>query len=166
MDDFFLIAKKKFKSRLLMGTSRYPNYQVMLESLKIAKTEIVTVAIRRISLKKYNENIVDILKKKYFILPNTAGCYTVKEAVLTAELAREALKTNFVKLEVIGNDEDLLPDTENLIPAAKELVKKKFNVLPYCTDDPLVCKKLEDIGCADKCNQYPKISFTRIDGNM
>ena len=148
MDDFFLIAKKKFKSRLLMGTSRYPNYQVMLESLKIAKTEIVTVAIRRISLKKYNENIVDILKKKYFILPNTAGCYTVKEAVLTAELAREALKTNFVKLEVIGNDEDLLPDTENLIPAAKELVKKKFNVLPYCTDDPLVCKKLEDIGCA------------------
>ena len=86
--------------------------------------------------------------EKYFILPNTAGCYTVKEAVLTAELAREALKTNFVKLEVIWNEDDLLPDIENLLPAARELVKKKFNVLPYCNDDPVVCKKLEDIGCS------------------
>ena len=148
MKDFFSIGNKKFKSRLFMGTSRYPNHQIMLESLHAGRTEVVTVAIRRISLKKYNENIIDILKKKYFILPNTAGCYTVKEAVLTAELAREALKTNFVKLEVIGNDEDLLPDVENLIPAAKELVKKKFNVLPYCNDDPIVCKKLEDVGCS------------------
>ena len=148
MMDLLTIANKKFKSRLFMGTSRYPNHQIMLESLHAGRTEVVTVAIRRISLKKYNENIIDILKKKYFILPNTAGCYTVKEAVLTAELAREALKTNFVKLEVIGNDEDLLPDVENLIPAAKELVKKKFNVLPYCSDDPIVCKKLEDVGCS------------------
>ena len=148
MMDLLTIANKKFKSRLFMGTSRYPNYQIMLESLNAARTEVVTVAIRRISLKKYNENIIDILKKKYFILPNTAGCYTIKEAVLTAELAREALKTNFVKLEVIGNDEDLLPDVENLILAAKELVKKNFNVLPYCNDDPIVCKKLEDVGCS------------------
>jgi thiazole synthase len=148
MKNFLSIGNKKFKSRLFMGTSKYPNHQIMLESLSAAKTEVVTVAIRRISLKKYNENIIDILKKKYFILPNTAGCFTIKEAILTAELAREALDTNFVKLEVIGNDEDLLPDVENLIPAAKELVKKKFNVLPYCNDDPLVCKKLEDIGCS------------------
>ena len=148
MKDFLSIENKKFKSRLFMGTSRYPNHQIMLESLHAGRTEVVTVAIRRISLKKYNENIIDLLKKKYFILPNTAGCYTVKEAVLTAELAREALKTNFVKLEVIGNDEDLLPDVENLIPAAKELVKKKFVVLPYCNDDPIICKKLEDIGCS------------------
>ena len=148
MNDHLVIANKKFKSRLFMGTSRYPNHQVMLESFNAGRTEVVTVAIRRISLKKYNENIIDILKKKYFILPNTAGCFTVKEAVLTAELAREALKTNFVKLEVIGNDEDLMPDVENLIPAAKELVKKKFNVLPYCNDDPLVCRKLEDVGCS------------------
>ena len=148
MKNFLSIGNKKFKSRLFMGTSRYPNHQVMLESLNAARTEVVTVAIRRISLKKYNQNLIDILKKKYFILPNTAGCYTIKEAVLTAELAREALKTNFVKLEVIGNDEDLLPDVENLIPAAKELVKKKFNVLPYCNDDPIVCKKLEDVGCS------------------
>ena len=126
MENFLSIGNKKFKSRLFMGTSMYPNHQVMLESLNAGRTEVVTVAIRRISLKKYNENIIDILKKKYFILPNTAGCYTIKEAVLTAELAREALKTNFIKLEVIGNDEDLLPDVENLIPAAKELVKKKF----------------------------------------
>ena len=148
MKNFLSIGNKKFKSRLFMGTSRYPNHQVMLESLNAARTEVVTVAIRRISLKKYNESIIDILKKKYFILPNTAGCYTIKEAVLTAELAREALKTNFVKLEVIGNDEDLLPDVENLILAAKELVKKNFNVLPYCNDDPIVCKKLEDVGCS------------------
>jgi len=148
MKNFLSIGNKKFKSRLFMGTSKYPNHQIMLESLQAGKTEVVTVAIRRISLQKYNENIIDVLKKKYFILPNTAGCYTVKEAVLTAELAREALKTNFVKLEVIGNEEDLLPDVENLIPAAKELVKKKFVVLPYCNDDPVVCKKLEDIGCS------------------
>ena len=148
MNDHLVIANKKFKSRLFMGSSRYPNYQIMLNSLNASRTEVVTVAIRRVSLKKYNENIIDILKKKYFILPNTAGCFTVKEAVLTAELAREALKTNFVKLEVIGNDEDLMPDVENLVPAAKELVKKKFNVLPYCNDDPLVCRKLEDVGCS------------------
>tara|TARA_B100000029_G_scaffold516318_1_gene628650 strand:- start:3763 stop:4542 length:780 start_codon:yes stop_codon:yes gene_type:complete len=148
MKDILKIANKEFKSRLFMGSSRYPNHQIMLDALKASNTEVVTVAIRRISLKKYNENIIDILKKKYFILPNTAGCFTVKEAVLTAELARESLKTNFVKLEVIGNEEDLLPDIENLIPAAKELVKKKFIVLPYCTDDPIVCKKLEDVGCA------------------
>jgi len=117
MKNFLSIGNKKFKSRLFMGTSRYPNHQVMLESLNAGRTEVVTVAIRRISLKKYNENIIDILKKKYFILPNTAGCYTIKEAVLTAELAREALKTNFVKLEVIGNDEDLL-EKINRISAA------------------------------------------------
>jgi len=146
--DFLSIGKKKFKSRLFMGTSKYPNQQVLLESLKASNTEIVTVAIRRISLKKYDENILDILKKDFFIIPNTAGCYTVKEAVLTAKLAREALQTNFVKLEVIANDENLLPDTENLIPAAKELVKDNFIVLPYCSDDPIVCKKLQDIGCA------------------
>ena len=148
MNDFLSIKKKKFKSRLFMGTSKYPNQQVLLESLKASNTEIVTVAIRRISLKKYDENILDILKKDFFIIPNTAGCYTVKEAVLTAKLAREALQTNFVKLEVIANDENLLPDTENLIPAAKELVKDNFIVLPYCSDDPIVCKKLQDIGCA------------------
>ena len=131
-----------------MGTSKYPNQQVLLESLKASNTEVVTVAIRRISLKKHDENILDILKKDFFIIPNTAGCYTVKEAVLTAKLAREALQTNFVKLEVIANDENLLPDTENLIPAAKELVKDNFIVLPYCSDDPIVCKKLQDVGCA------------------
>ena len=148
MNDLLSIEKKKFKSRLFMGTSKYPNYEILLKALKVSGTEAVTVAIRRISLKKNDENILDILKKDYFIIPNTAGCYTVKEAVLTAKLAREALETNFVKLEVIGDDENLLPDVENLIPAAKELVNNNFVVLPYCNDDPIVCKKLEDIGCA------------------
>ena len=148
MNDLLSIEKKKFKSRLFMGTSKYPNYEILLKALKVSGTEAVTVSIRRISLKKNDENILDILKKDYFIIPNTAGCYTVKEAVLTAKLAREALETNFVKLEVIGDDENLLPDVENLIPAAKELVNNNFVVLPYCNDDPIVCKKLEDIGCA------------------
>ena len=148
MNDLLSIEKKKFKSRLFMGTSKYPNYEILLKALKVSGTEAVTVAIRRISLKKNDENILDILKKDYFIIPNTAGCYTVKEAVLTAKLAREALETYFVKLDVIGDDENLLPDVENLIPAAKELVNNNFVVLPYCNDDPIVCKKLEDIGCA------------------
>ena len=129
MNDLLSIEKKKFKSRLFMGTSKYPNYEILLKALKVSGTEAVTVAIRRISLKKNDENILDILKKDYFIIPNTAGCYTVKEAVLTAKLAREALETNFVKLEVIGDDENLLPDVENLIPAAKELVNNNFVVL-------------------------------------
>ena len=148
MKDLLEIGSKKFTSRLFLGTSKYPNQQVLIDSLNASGTEVVTVAIRRISLKKYKESIVDILKKKFFLLPNTAGCYTVKEAVLTAQLARDALETNFIKLEVIADEETLLPDVENLIPAAQKLVKEKFIVLPYCNDDPIICKKLEDVGCS------------------
>lgn len=136
-------------SRLIVGTARYPSLQVMLDALKASGTEMVTVALRRVSLDGGPENLYQILKEQgYHILPNTAGCYTVKEAVLTAELAREALGTSLIKLELIADDETLLPDTEQLLEAARILVRKGFQVLPYTNDDPVTAKKLEDIGCA------------------
>ncbi len=145
------IAGQKFKSRLILGTSRYPNPKVMLEALEESGTEMVTVSIRRLNLKGGNgqENFLDLIdRRKYFILPNTAGCYTAKEAVLTAQLAREALQTNWVKLEVIGDDETLFPDVPELLKAAEELITDGFTVLPYCNDDPITCKKLADMGCS------------------
>jgi thiazole synthase len=142
------IAGKSFQSRLLIGTSRYPNQQVMLDALDASGAEIVTVSVRRVSLASGGEGLFDLLRGKCTFLPNTAGCYTAKDAVLTAELAREALETNWVKLEVIGDDQTLFPDVEQLLLAAGELVKKGFVVLPYCNDDPITCRKLEDLGCA------------------
>ncbi|BAJ50864.1 thiamine biosynthesis protein ThiG [Candidatus Caldarchaeum subterraneum] len=120
---------------------------MLLDALEASGAEVVTVAIRRISLAEKGYSILDFLRNKYFILPNTAGCYTAREAVLTAKLAREALGTNWVKLEVIGDDETLYPDTVQLLEAAKQLVDEGFVVLPYCNDDPVVCGKLEKIGC-------------------
>ncbi len=142
------IVGRSFRSRLMIGTSRYPNQQVMLDALKASGAEIVTVAVRRVSLESGGEGLFEVLGDDYHLLPNTAGCYTAKDAVLTAELAREALGTDWIKLEVIGDDETLFPDVEQLLPAAGELVKKGFIVLPYCNDDPVTCRKLEDIGCA------------------
>ncbi|MBM3485618.1 MAG: thiazole synthase [Alphaproteobacteria bacterium] len=142
------IAGKTFRSRLMIGTSRYPNQQVMLDAIEVSGAEIVTVAVRRVSLEAGGEGLYDRLGGRYHLLPNTAGCFTAKDAVLTAELAREALGTNWVKLEVIGDDETLFPDVEHLLRAAQDLVKAGFIVLPYCNDDPITCKKLEDIGCA------------------
>ena len=122
----------------------------MLKAIEVSEANIVTVAVRRVKLNDLSgENLYSILKRKnYTILPNTAGCYTAKDAVLTAQLAREALETDLIKLEVIGDERTLFPDVEQLIPAASELVKDGFTVLPYCNDDPITCKKLEDIGCA------------------
>lgn len=147
-DTGLTIAGKKFSSRLLIGTSRYPNQQVMLDAIEASGAEIVTVAVRRVSLESGGEGLFELLEGKYHFLPNTAGCFTAKDAVLTAELAREALQTNWVKLEVIGDEETLFPDVEQLLRAAEELVKKDFIVLPYCNDDPITCRKLQDIGCA------------------
>ncbi len=147
-DKRLTIAGKSFESRLMIGTSRYPNQQVMLDALKASGANIVTVAVRRVSLESGGEGLFDVLGDDYHLLPNTAGCYTAKDAVLTAELAREALGTDWIKLEVIGDDETLFPDVEQLLPAAEELVKKGFTVLPYCNDDPITCRKLEDLGCA------------------
>ena len=144
----FTIAGKTFSSRFLSGTSRYPNQQVMMDAIEASGAEIVTVAVRRVSQDSGGEGLYDLLGNRFHLLPNTAGCFTARDAVLTAELAREALATNWVKLEVIGDDETLFPDVEQLLRAAEELVGKGFIVLPYCNDDPITCKKLEDIGCA------------------
>lgn len=140
---------KRFSSRLLLGTAGYPDLRSLEESLKVSGTQIVTVGIRRISLASTGEEgILKILKEgNYTLLPNTAGCYTAAEAVLTARLAREALETNWIKLEVIGDSYSLFPDNEELLKAAAELVKDGFTVLPYCNDDPVICKKLEQLGC-------------------
>jgi thiazole synthase len=120
----------------------------MLDALAASGAEIVTASIRRISLKGYAESLVDLLAGRYRLLPNTAGCVTARDAVLTAELAREALETDWVKLELIGDRELLYPDVEQLLLAAEELVRKGFTVLPYCNEDPVVCRKLADVGCA------------------
>jgi thiazole synthase len=148
MSDSLNIADKTFTSRLLLGTSGYPNRQVMLDALEAGAPEIVTVSVRRISLEGYAESMVDLLGGKFHLLPNTAGCETQRDAVLTAQLAREALQTDWVKLEVIGDRETLYPDGEHLVRAAEELVADGFVVLPYCSDDPIVCQKLIDAGCA------------------
>ncbi len=144
----FEIAGQSFSSRFLIGTSQYPNQQIMMDAIEASGAEIVTVAVRRVSKDSGGEGLYDLLGKKFHLLPNTAGCFTARDAVLTAELARDALETNWVKLEVIGDDETLFPDVEQLLHAAEELVKKDFIVLPYCNDDPITCKKLQDIGCA------------------
>ena len=144
------IGDQVYSSRLLIGSSGYPNFDVMLKAIKMSEANIVTVAIRQVKLNDLSsENLYSILKEENCtVLPNTAGCYTAKDAVLTAQLAREALGTDLIKLEVIGDDQTLFPDVEQLIPAASELIKDGFTVLPYCNDDPITCKKLEDIGCA------------------
>jgi len=146
--DALVIAGRRLASRLLMGSGGYPNQQVMLDSLAAGEPGLVTVAIRRISLEGYAESVVDLLSERYALLPNTAGCATVRDAVLTAELAREALETDWVKLELIGDRETLYPDVVQLLQATEELVKKGFTVLPYCNEDPVTCRKLADAGAA------------------
>jgi thiazole synthase len=146
--DTLVIAGRRLGSRLLMGSGGYPNQQVMLDSLTAGEPGLVTVAIRRISLEGYAESVVDLLGERYALLPNTAGCATVRDAVLTAELAREALETDLVKLELIGDRETLYPDVVQLLQATEELVKKGFTVLPYCNEDPVTCRKLADAGAA------------------
>lgn len=148
MSDLLEIAGETFASRLLIGTSGYPNQQVMLDAFTASGAEIVTVSIRRISLEGYTESMIDLVSGRYRLLPNTAGCATVRDAVLTAQLAREAIETNWVKLELIGDRDTLYPDSTQLIEAAQELVKDGFTVLPYSTDDPVTCQKLADAGCA------------------
>jgi thiazole synthase len=148
MDDVFTLAGRRLGSRLLIGSSGYPNRQVMLDAIEASGAEVVTVSIRRISLEGYAESMVDLLGGRWTVLPNTAGCQTAREAVLTARLAREALDIDWVKLEVIGDRETLHPDSEELLRATAELVGDGFQVLPYCGDDPVVCRKLADAGAA------------------
>lgn len=138
-----------FSSRLLVGTGGYASPQVMLDALAAAGAELVTVSIRRTNLEGDAGGPLALLREAdYQVLPNTAGCFTAKEAVLTAQLAREALETDLIKLEVIGDDETLLPDTEQLLKAARQLTADGFTVLAYANDDPIVCRKLAGLGCA------------------
>jgi thiazole synthase len=148
MDDGFTLGGETLRSRLFVGSAGYPNQQIMLDAIGASGAEMVTVAIRRISLEGYFGSAVDLLGTDYRLLPNTAGCATVRDAVLTAQLAREALGTDWVKLELIGDRETLYPDVEQLVRAASELVADGFTVLPYCNDDPVTCRKLADVGCA------------------
>lgn len=151
-NDALTIAGRSFGSRLFLGTAGYPNQRVMLDALAASGTELATVAIRRISLDGYSESLVDVLAQasggRIHLLPNTAGCLTAREAVLTAQLSREALDTPWIKLEVIGDRDLLYPDVEELLRATEELVNDGFVVLPYCNDDPVTCRKLADLGAA------------------
>src|SRR5260370_39345718 len=144
MSDPLIIAGREFASRLFLGTAGYPNRKLMLDAIAAGGTEMVTASIRRISRAGEEESLVDLIPKHIHFLPNTAGCQTAKDAVLTAELAREALETNWVKLEVIGDRELLYPDVEELVRATQTLVAKGFVGLPYCTEDPGTCRKLAD----------------------
>ncbi len=149
MDTPLALGGKTFRSRLLVGTGKYPDYPSMVRALEASGAEIVTVAVRRVNLDRSKESLLDHLDlSKYTLLPNTAGCYTVDDAVRTCHLAREAGMSNMVKLEVLGDEKTLFPDTEGLLRGAKELVKEGFVVLPYTNDDPIMAKKLEDAGCA------------------
>jgi thiazole synthase len=146
--DALIIAGERIASRLFIGTAGYPNQQAMLAAIEASGAEIVTMSIRRASMEGYAESLIDLLGDRFRVLPNTSGCVTVKDAVLTAQLAREAVETDWVKLELIGDRETLYPDVEQLVQAAEELVRDGFTVLPYCNDDPVTCRKLADVGCA------------------
>jgi len=150
VNDKLIIAGREFTSRLMVGTGKYADFQQMVKAIEVSGAEIITVAVRRVNISDRNkESLLDHIDlKKYTLLPNTAGCYTAEDAVRTCRLAREAGLSDFVKLEVLGDDKTLFPDNEELLKAAKVLVGEGFTVLPYTSDDPIVCKKLEDIGCA------------------
>ncbi len=150
MDEMLKIGKREFNSRLIVGTGKYPSMDVMQAAHAASGAEMVTVAIRRINLDDpTGKTLLDYIdRSRYTILPNTAGCFTAKDAVLTAQLARELLETELIKLEVIGDPQTLHPDPRATLEAAERLVADGFTVLPYVGDDPIVCKQLEEIGCA------------------
>jgi thiazole synthase len=144
------IGTYTFRSRLIVGTGKYPSLETMQRAHEASGAEMVTVAIRRIALDDAGgKTMLDFIdRSRYTILPNTAGCTTAKEAILTAHLAREALGTNLIKLEVIGDGQTLYPDAAQTVVAARALVADGFVVLPYITDDPIACLHLEAAGCA------------------
>jgi thiazole synthase len=148
--DPLVIAGRSFQSRLIVGTGKYPSNPVMVQAHEASGAEMVTVAVRRVNISdRSRESLLDYIDtSRYTLLPNTAGCYTADEAVRTARLAREAGLSHWIKLEVIGDEKTLFPDNEALLEATRVLVKEGFVVLPYTTDDPVVCRKLEDAGAA------------------
>jgi len=144
------LGKQSFKSRLIVGTGKYKDFNETKLAIEESGAEIVTVAVRRVNITDRNkENLLDFIDpKRWQILPNTAGCYTADEAIRTLRLAREVGVGTMVKLEIIGDQKTLFPDVPATIEAARILVKEGFTVLPYVTDDPVACKRLEEIGCA------------------
>jgi thiazole synthase len=149
LNDPLVLAGREYRSRLIVGTGKYKDFEETRRAVEAAGAEIVTVAVRRVNITDSDrENLLDYLDpKQYTILPNTAGCTTAEEATRTARLAREAGIGTLVKLEVIGDAKTLFPDVPATLEAARILVKEGFSVLPYVTDDPIACKRLEDIGC-------------------
>jgi thiazole synthase len=148
-EDPFNLGRRTFRSRLLVGTGKYSSFALTKEALEKSEAEIVTVAVRRVNLDRSRESLLDYIDPKRFtILPNTAGCYTADDAIRAAYLGREAGLSDWVKLEVIGNEKTLFPDTEALLAATRILVKDGFTVLPYTNDDPIMARKLQDAGAA------------------
>src|SRR5258708_15985194 len=147
LTDHFEIAGHAFHSRLIIGTGKYRNYEEMKAAHRASGAEMVTVAVRRVPLDRSTESFLDHLDPALQILPNTAACYSAEEAIRTARLAREALNTEWIKLEVIGDQTTLFPDNEQTLAAARTLVKEGVIVLPYFTDDLIVAKKLLDARC-------------------
>lgn len=150
MDDVLRIGRYTFGSRLFVGTGKYRDVAQTREALEASGAEVVTVAVRRVNLEdRGHGSMMELLTAgRWTLLPNTAGCHTAEEAVRTCKLARDLLETDLVKLEVIGDPKTLYPDNEQTLEAARVLVKDGFTVLPYCVDDPIACRKLEEIGCA------------------
>ncbi len=144
------IAGVEFSSRLLVGTGKYRDFPTMAACHAATDTAMVTLALRRVDLDApAGSNILEFIDRtRIRLLPNTAGCYTPEDAITTARLARELLETEWIKLEVIGDPRTLFPDAEGTLEAARQLVKEGFVVLPYCMDDPVLCARLADIGCA------------------
>ena len=144
------IADRTFSSRLVVGTGKYPSHDVMAAAHRASGADMVTVAVRRVNLADRSQgSLLDSIDTdRMFILPNTAGCYTADEAIRTARLGREVGLSNWVKLEVIGDERTLFPDNEGLLAATRVLVREGFVVLPYTNDDPVVCRKLEEAGAA------------------
>jgi thiazole synthase len=150
MSDALRIGSLSFESRLFVGTGKYKDVDETRRALEASGAQVVTVALRRVDLSNRGKgSMMELfLGKRWTILPNTAGCYTAEEAIRTLRLARELGIADLVKLEVIGDQRTLYPDGEQTLEAAKVLVKEGFTVLPYCMDDPVLCRKLEDVGCA------------------
>ncbi|MBA3321428.1 MAG: thiazole synthase [Pyrinomonadaceae bacterium] len=144
----YTVGNHTFTSRLIVGTGKYRTFDEMKAAHRASGAEMVTVAVRRVPLDRRTESFLDHLDSTLTILPNTAGCYTADEAIRTARLAREALSTDLIKLEVIGDQTTLFPDNEQTLEAARILVREGFTVLPYFTDDLIMAKKLLDAGCA------------------
>jgi thiazole synthase len=148
-DEPLTLGNRTFRSRLIVGTGKYPSFDVMRRCHEVSGTEMVTVAVRRIDLSRQGESLLDYIDKgRITLLPNTAGCYTADEAVRTAYLAREAGLGELIKLEVIGDEKTLFPDVQGLLEATKTLSREGFTVLPYTNDDPVIAKRLEEAGAA------------------